>query len=57
MNFNLGRVSLKDAIEYVGDKFKIEVQFDGNGIRDVGIDPTATPVDATVKNVALRPAL
>jgi hypothetical protein len=57
VNFNLGRVSLKDAIEYVGDKFKIEVQFDGNGLRDVAIDPTATPVDATVKNVALRSAL
>jgi hypothetical protein len=57
VTLNLGRVSLKEALDYIGDKFKIEVQLDGNAIRDVAIDPTATPVDLTIKNVALRSAL
>ena len=56
-NFDLGRVSLKDAIDQVGHQYDIEVQFDSNGLRDVAIDPTATPVDLTIKNVALRSAL
>jgi hypothetical protein len=57
VSLNLGRVSLKEGLDYIGDKFKIEVQLDGNAIRDVAIDPTATPIDLTIKNVALRSAL
>lgn len=57
VNLSLGRVSLKEAIDYIGDKYKIEVQFDASGVRDVAIDPTATPVDLTIKNVALRSVL
>ena len=47
---------LKDVIEYLKDRHKIEIQLDAAGLKDAGVDPE-TPVTKHLSGISLRAVL
>jgi type II secretory pathway component HofQ len=48
---------LKEALTYIADKHKIDVQYDVVALRDAAVDPTAIPVSINVHEIKLASAL
>jgi hypothetical protein len=56
-NLEFIETPLKEALTYIGDKHKLDIQYDVVALRDAAIDPTAIPVSIKIKDVHLESAL
>jgi hypothetical protein len=56
-NLEFVETPLKEALTYIGDKHKIDIQYDVVGLRDAAVDPTAIPVSINVHEIKLLSAL
>jgi hypothetical protein len=48
---------LRDVMDYLKKKHKIEIQIDRKALDDVGLDPSTTPITKNLKGISLRSAL
>ncbi len=48
---------LSEWISYLSDKYRVQIQFDSNALRDASLDPATLKVGFTLKDISIRSAL
>jgi type II secretory pathway component HofQ len=56
-NLEFVETPLKEALTYIADKHKFDLQYDTVALRDAAVDPTAIPVSINVHGIKLASAL